>query len=339
MPKFQGTTTNSNSAYNSDALRALVAPFPQGLDDHLRSPSDAPDDYLAAYERARAHTALLAGTRVAWLWRHALEIGFRAGSGGVAQSVRDREASEDFALGREAGLKEGRAGGLRDGKQDGRKAGKSQGLKEGEAIGFEKGKLEGESEGKRLGFVAGRDFGEKQAVKLSKTLASDRVLVDAGTDSPAVELSPSSPSPNIDHASTPIDTQSNAGIPPTPSSAPFNWADEDATIHLPDMKPLPNFPARDLSVLRSDSTSLTPFDTLRYRTHRTQKFIRAPRRSAMRTNSSPRHPACSATVSRSAAPSLPLRPLRVTSTSALDWDQDPRLTDLSRALRSLGWAR
>ncbi|KAJ7865428.1 hypothetical protein B0H14DRAFT_2573849 [Mycena olivaceomarginata] len=59
------------------------------------------------------------------------------------EGPHDPTASEDFALGREAGLKEGRTGGLRDGKHDGRKAGKMQGLKEGEAVGFEKGKAEG----------------------------------------------------------------------------------------------------------------------------------------------------------------------------------------------------
>ena len=119
--------------------------------------------------------------------KHALEIGFRAGRGGAATSVRAREASEDYALGHDEGLKEGRTGGLRDGKQDGRKTGKVQGLKEGELIGFEKGKVEGLSEGKRLGFVAGRDFGEKQATKMSKDFAPERVLVSIGTDSPAFD--------------------------------------------------------------------------------------------------------------------------------------------------------
>ncbi|KAJ7817083.1 hypothetical protein B0H14DRAFT_2602209 [Mycena olivaceomarginata] len=96
--------------------------------------------------------------------------------------------------------------GLRDGKQEGRKVGKPQGLKEGEVIGFEKGRADGLSEGKRLGFVAGREFGEKQAVKLSKTLTSDRVFVDVGTDPPLAELAlPPPPSPNPVHAATQTD--------------------------------------------------------------------------------------------------------------------------------------
>lgn len=170
----------NNATYN--ALRALSAAFPEALDDYLRSPSDAPDDHIAAYERARDLAVIFGATRVAWLCQHALEIGFRAGRGGTTDSVRQRESSEDYALGREAGLKEGRKGGLRDGKQSGRRGGKVQGLRDGEVIGFEKGKKEGLSEGKRLGFVAGRDFGEKQAAKLSIVSASDR--------SPASPISP-----------------------------------------------------------------------------------------------------------------------------------------------------
>ncbi|KAJ7845721.1 hypothetical protein B0H14DRAFT_3682882 [Mycena olivaceomarginata] len=133
---------------------------------------------MSAYRRSVIFIAKLGDNRVAYLWQQAFTIGFRAGRADTMdmEGPHDPTASEDFALGREAGLKEGRTGGLRDGKHDGRKAGKMQGLKEGEAVGFEKGKAEGLGEGKRLGFVAGRDFGEKRALKMSKTSASSSTL-------------------------------------------------------------------------------------------------------------------------------------------------------------------
>ncbi|KAJ7508056.1 hypothetical protein B0H11DRAFT_2308254 [Mycena galericulata] len=293
--------------------------IPAGLNDHFRHPLDAADDFMAAFERAVAFSAILGEDRVSNLWQRALEIGFRAGRGAM-ETAPKREEFDDYSFGHDEGVKEGRTSGLRDGKKEGRKAGKAQGLKEGEIVGFERGL----SEGKRLGFVAGREFGEKQTAKLSKPLASERILVDAGTDSPLTELLlPPAPS-TVTYASAFAQTDAQCGtILPILSTTPsLIWADEPSDVHIPKRTNSPQLPPRDFSALRSDSTSSAPFATLRYRAHRTQKSAPGTHLSAMR----PR-------VTRGSAS----KPSTANTGSSLDWDRDPRLFDLSRALRSLGW--
>ncbi|KAJ7763746.1 hypothetical protein B0H16DRAFT_1527123 [Mycena metata] len=337
MGKHQPTATNDWSAKQ---LLALQRPFPEGVDDFFRADTDATDDFMAAFQRAVIFTVQLGDTRVAFLWQQALKIGFRAGSARATESVRAREASEDYALGREAGLKEGRTAGLRDGKQDGRKAGKLQGLRDGEAIGFEKGNAEGLSEGKRVGFVAGREFGEK----LSKSSVPDRVLVDVGTDSPVFDVATSPPIlDNTVVAVAPPDTTSDEPSSPEvmpllgwgdefiPSITPapsFRWADEShASLPLPAASPPPS---RDFSALRSDTVP-APFSTLQHRAHRKHKLTQPPRSSTRHSTYVRRHPASPWSIFRSADSQ--------SSRGALDWEHDPRLSELSRVLRSMGWAR
>ncbi|KAJ6454904.1 hypothetical protein C8R47DRAFT_1203920 [Mycena vitilis] len=343
--------------YDTPALTAMRLPFPDGCDEYLRSFGDATGDYESAYERAQAHSVQLGRTRIAWLWKHALEIGLRAGMG---RSVLKKSA-EAFMAGREAGMKEGRTGGLRDGKQDGRKAGKIQGLKEGEAVGLQKGQEDGLKEGKRLGFVAGREFGEKQAMKASKTVAPERKFIDTGTDSPVLpNLPPPFPTPKaispligIPHRTTVPSTaptpalswanfriyapDSKTSLPPSaaspleiatvtpkPPTVPFDWADDAKSLPI-------HLPPRDLSALRTASTPLTPFGTLQRRTYRTKKS-RQTRCNPATSSTTLRHP-------HGLGPGRPstMGPSAVPIMSMLDWDHDTRLFGLSRALRSLGW--
>ncbi|KAJ6605220.1 hypothetical protein DFH09DRAFT_1121003 [Mycena vulgaris] len=210
--------------------------------------------------------------------------------------------------------------------------------KEGEVVGLEKGKAEGLSEGKRLGFIAGREFGEKQA---SKNPTPQRVLVDTGTDLRAPELSPSPPPPlSTVHASAQTDAPCTDIPPSLGLTPPLNWADESRDIYAPERTGYPPPPhPRDLSALRSDSTSLTPFDTLRYRAHRTQKSPRTSHRSTTRTKFPGQRPATHGSVPRPSSISFAPKPFTTNTPSFLDWDRDPRLVDLSRALRSLGWER
>ncbi|KAJ7877335.1 hypothetical protein B0H13DRAFT_2054111 [Mycena leptocephala] len=342
---------------DTPALTAMRLPFPNGCDEFLRSSSDGSTDHESAYERARTHTVILGNTRVAWLWRHALEIGLRTG---LEQSILQK-STDVFLLGheagfkerREAGLKEGRTAGLRDGKQDGWKAGKIQGLKEGETIGFTKGQEDGLKEGK--------EFGEKQALKLSKTSAPERVLVDVGTDSPVAELVPPPPPPpssapihvplppatphrTVIHSTLlrpplnwsdlrlyapdptnglPLPASSSSEIPvaiPQSPAVPFDWADDVKSLAIP-------LPPRDLSVLRTHSTPLTPFGTLQRRAYRTKKSRRACHASTTPITTR-RHP-------HGLGPGRPFSTMTPASHSVfsiLDWDHDARLSGLSRAL-------
>jgi len=318
-------------------LRALCIPLPDGLDRYFRHPSDGDNDFTTAYTRAADFAAQLGDTLVAHLWQEALEIGFRAGAAD-ANASRQGDTSDVFALGRQAGLAEGRAAGLREGRQEGRELGSSEGLKEGEIIGVEKGKAEGVkeglSEGKRLGFVAGREFAEKQTAKMSEDSIPLRILVDVGTDSPAVDLSPPTPP-----SPAPVSASIDPAVPPATSSAPFNWADEPDVPRVTNALPCLPLPPRDFSALHSDSTSLTPFGTLRYRTYRTHKSSRAPRRSASRATFSRQYPAAPAPFHHAPTASFASRPFSAASAPVLDWDSDPRLSELSRVLRSMGWDR
>lgn len=360
--KFQGTSNREPDA-TALAAHALLQLFPDGTDDFFRAPTDAPGDFVAAYNRARAHTADILVPRLAWLWEHALEIGRRAGSGHEAESVRVREASEDFELGREAGFKDGRTAGLRDGKRDGRKEGKAKGLVEGEEIGYQKGQEAGLKEGKRLGFEGGRVFGAKQCTKTeisSNPTTTEKTFADAMTETFEDTTAKAFADAAIETIAITIETvpepryTADVGvctdIPVLPTTVPqFNWADEvidSIPIHTTLPKTLPSSTLRDLSSIQP--TSMKPFGSLQRRVrrsrtvhrnvfHRTttaaQPFITrrhpsgiAPGRPVVTVPGPP------ASFHSRQAPSVPIL-------NSLDWDRDPCLSDLGRALRELGWVR
>jgi hypothetical protein len=107
----------------------------------------------------------------------------------------------------------------------------------------------------------------------------------------------------------------------SPVPGPFNWADDAMTLPA-----IPQHPPRDLSCLRSDrSTAPHPFSSLRRRRGH-PKIRRNPQRRYGHFHSYPpsRH--------HSQHPQTTIPVL-------LDWDRDPRLTDLSNALQALGWVR
>jgi hypothetical protein len=117
----------------------------------------------------------------------------------------------------------------------------------------------------------------------------------------------------------------------TPVLAHFNWSDESESLPVPPKIP-PNHP-RDLSGLRSSSTN--PFSSLRRR-HRQS---RNPRRY---THFQPQHYRYhpSPTSYHHPPASYPSRhPSQPSFAASLDWDRDPRLINLSHALKALGWIR
>jgi hypothetical protein len=114
--------------------------------------------------------------------------------------------------------------------------------------------------------------------------------------------------------------------PPTPTivaSAPFNWADDAAS--LPAQNIPSSLPPRDLSGLRSSKSN--PFSSLQHRskrfTHHSHQSHRHRSRFNFNSFYSPHH--------NSFKPTPPH--------SHLDWESDPRLFDLSRSLKALGWIR
>jgi hypothetical protein len=117
--------------------------------------------------------------------------------------------------------------------------------------------------------------------------------------------------------------------PESPFSKRFNWADDAAG--LPTVSTDPTKQPRDLSGLRSSSFSKNPFSSLQ---RRHQKF-----------NKNKSHIFCSIPqhLCHHTFPSshFLLKPHRYTPPSPnnpLDWHHDPRLFELSRVLRTLGWS-
>ena len=119
---------------------------------------------------------------------------------------------------------------------------------------------------------------------------------------------------------SPISTQKT---PFPPISKRFDWADDAAELPTPSIVPTKH--PRDLSCLRSTTTH--PFSSLRRRRGR-PKNRQNPQHCHSHWHSSgysyPWH--------HSLHPHNPFP-------ASLNWDQDPRLLDLSNALKALGWVR
>ena len=121
---------------------------------------------------------------------------------------------------------------------------------------------------------------------------------------------------------------------PQPLPAHFDWANDAVSLPILPSKP----PPRDLSVLRSSSQQ--PFSSLQRRNKKSKKHFSQSFR-CYHSSSVPHQiffqarylPFCS-----SSAPFVPA-PCSRSSPSTLNWEDDPRLSDLSRALRTLGWIR
>jgi hypothetical protein len=120
-----------------------------------------------------------------------------------------------------------------------------------------------------------------------------------------------------------------------PSPIPLNWADDAASVptqilHSPR-------PPRDLSGLCSSKSN--PFSSLqrrsKNRTRRTYQFHRRHSLFNSDFSRSPHH----TTFNPSQAYHHLSFPFQVQPTSYLNWDSDPRLSDLSRSLKALGWVR
>jgi hypothetical protein len=111
-------------------------------------------------------------------------------------------------------------------------------------------------------------------------------------------------------------------------SKPLDWAEDTYSLPITPLPP-PLYQPRDLSVLRSSSSS-SPFSSLQYRSKRFKHYPRHSRHRYSHFNnsfSSPHH-------------NLSSQPHFHSKTySHLNWESDPRLSDLSRSLKALGWIR
>ncbi|KIJ91209.1 hypothetical protein K443DRAFT_686229 [Laccaria amethystina LaAM-08-1] len=183
------------------------------------------------------------------------------------------------------------------------------------------------------------------------------VQVDFAEDQPpsveaAIQVSPSHHTSSSQTNLPPllVNAEAQAQLtdsPPTTTTASaldspaFDWSDDAASIPVIPIFPK-NQPSRDLSALRTSNPN--PFSSLARRNRRSQLPLDNRNVSGsqppFRPHRAPPHfPVSQLTIrQRFISISTPISP-PLPSTMALDWESDPRLSDLSQALKALGWIR
>ena len=125
-------------------------------------------------------------------------------------------------------------------------------------------------------------------------------------------------------------------LPPSPSqlreaiTEPLDWAEDANSLPIASLSP-PLHQPRNISALRS--SKINPFSSLQHRSRRFTHFSHKSRRHHSHFNSKFFYsPHCN--------PFKPSQPHSHTKTySHLNWESDPRLSDLTRSLKALGWIR
>jgi len=191
-------------------------------------------------------------------------------------------------------------------------------------------------------------------IKCSEPPTCDRASTSTTTASATSQTTKHSPStPHLSERQPTSEKPRHTFPEPTPSSVPpdsapvrshFDWA-EDAES-LPTSSPSARtYEPRDFSCLRSNQPS--PFQTIQRRIHR-YRTVRRRHRDCRRRDVPNTTPFANNIIFTRSHPSgISLgkptftTPFSITSppTSVpkFDWDRDPHLADLSRALRALGW--
>jgi hypothetical protein len=203
-------------------------------------------------------------------------------------------------------------------------------------IGREQGVEEGEEHGReverQVWISSGHDEGQCTPTVKPRSFTSTTTQTDSLEITPIVILSDKIVQTDSEQPTTATCEASIQASepPPYPSqpqktiTVPLDWAEEANSLPITPLPPSLH-PPRDLSVLRSSSSS--PFSSLQHRSKRFFHYSRQPHRHHSRFNFnsfySPHH--------NSFKPSK--------TNSHLNWESDPRLSDLSRSLKALGWIR
>ncbi|KAF5372204.1 hypothetical protein D9758_005024 [Tetrapyrgos nigripes] len=201
--------------------------------------------------------------------------------------------------------------------------------------------MENVERGKQLGLEMGRvEFEREQKLKEMnrRSISVDTLDLDSNPATPA-------------YVSTSSQTDPEVSSPPVATSVPvskLNWADDSDTIPPTVLIP-PTSSPRDISALRSNNLAIHPFNSLQRRarrsrfTPRSRQFIPTPIHLHPITTSQShsvitrRHPHGLGahrpvqTFTPSSSPFPHPKPV------SLDWVGDPRLVELGRILRDLGW--
>jgi hypothetical protein len=152
--------------------------------------------------------------------------------------------------------------------------------------------------------------------------ASVHPHVIPSTSSATISTQTEPPLPTV-YSSESLDSPVPISEPPIPATIipkSFNWSDEAVSI-IPTTPPKQ---PRDLSFLRSSSKN--PFSSLRRRNH----YSKHPQKNIFLNRYTQPYPAHQIHPPLHHTPPFP--------SNSLDWHHDPRLFELSRVLRTLGWS-
>ncbi|KIM43451.1 hypothetical protein M413DRAFT_443388 [Hebeloma cylindrosporum] len=252
--------------------------------------------------------------------------------------------------------------------EEGRKAGYAEGAKMVDGmqvsdvlkIGFEKGQVRGIVQERELWEMAGH------STSCFVTATSSTTTADTGTQVDRVTSLPPCTDTLVQTISTGIQTSPRSLVnadshtsvitEPVPQVSRLDWAEDATSLPIAPLLPTPSVPRqhapRDFSSLCSSRPN--PFGSLQRRSKQSRPPVssRFPWTIPFTRTLHPRYrppPLCPPSsfpkprVPAEASKKEPVIFSNLTPASshisALDWDQDPRLSDLSRALKALGWIR
>jgi hypothetical protein len=215
--------------------------------------------------------------------------------------------------------------------------GKAQGFKDGEKAArpaaLEEGRLSGEANEKWLWEAAGHDINNLGCVGV-KSPPTSEVGVQSETPHATTTVSSSTQTSTVSRLNSSVQASEPPPSLSQPQKAitkPLDWAEDAKSLPIISPPPLPVHQPRDLSVLRSPSSS--PFSSLQHRSKRLTHYSHQSRRChshfSFNSFNSPHR--------NSFKPSQPHSHTK--TYSHLNWESDPRLSDLSRSLKALGWIR
>ena len=200
-------------------------------------------------------------------------------------------------------------------------------------VGREQGMEDGEEHGQEVEhqtwLLSGHDAGQCTPTSKPRSFMSTALQTDDPIITPTQShIAVSTQTSIIFHIDTSVQASELLSSPSqSQKMSPFDWA-EDANLLPITPPPVPRQPC-DLSVLRSSSSS--PFSSLQHCSKRFTHYSCQPRRHHFHTNSF-YSPCCNLF-----KPSQPH--FHTKMYSHLNWESNPRLSDLSRSLKALGWIR
>ncbi|KAF5374353.1 hypothetical protein D9758_004731 [Tetrapyrgos nigripes] len=215
--------------------------------------------------------------------------------------------------------------------------------------------------GRKCGYLAGQSEVYKEHVEEGKKLGLNMGMMKFEEEQKRRERNRCSVAVDTSelHSSVEAASQTEPEVSSEPMVASIldnklNWADESDTIPPAILIPSTS-PPRDISALRSSSSTTRPFNSLqrrarrsRFMSQKTHQFINTPTLHLHPHTSTPQyHP----TITRRHPHGLGAhRPIQTFMPSLspsfshakpvlLDWVGDPHLVELGRVLRDLGWVR